>query len=159
MHEKDLSIIIECECLFYHDWMAFASWYSIHKNISDAQILIKLKRTNNLFKWIDKLNVELYKNKEQIKGSLIKIISPSVMAIRNLKNNLEISSTKSNINSTFVDYRFGCGKFSLGEWTTKRKVPFKNARNVFFEEDLFVNEYLVLSSWENCSSAYIAVGG
>ena len=59
MHEKDLSIIIECECLFYHDWMAFASWYSIHKNISDAQILIKLKRTNNLFKWINYSNENL----------------------------------------------------------------------------------------------------
>jgi hypothetical protein len=159
MEEKDLSIIINCECLFYHEWMTFASWYSIYKNISDAQILINLKRTNNLFKWIDKFNIEYYKNKEQIKGNIIKIISPSVMAVRNFGDHIDISSTKSDINSTFVDYKFGCGKFLLEEWTKKEKVPFKNASGIFSTNDLTVNEYLVLDLWSRCWNLYSTMGG
>jgi len=39
-----LNILITCAYLPHHDWMAFASWYSIYRNLPDAEVAILCAR-------------------------------------------------------------------------------------------------------------------
>lgn len=140
--------------------MAFASWYSLYKNLPKSQVFINLKQRNvgNLFGWCYRCNVKIIKNYDSIKKQ-IKIIPPTVMAVRNYKNNLEICSSKTDIFNTFVDYKFGCGNFVLDRWINSGEAPFENALKRFSTLDLTINELAVLEIWEQCFVSYRALGG
>ena len=160
MNEKDLAIIIECDVTKCHHWMAFASWYSIQKKISDSQVYLILKNYNSkgLFGWTSRCGVRIFRNQFKIDRPIVKVIQPSIMAIRELIN-LEIASSKSDVMATFVDYKFGCGSFVLDNWINKSEVPFENALKKFSTYDLNVNELAILNLWEQCDISYKALGG
>ena len=159
MEEKDLVIIIECEPSFHDNWMSFASWYSIQKKISDAQVLLTTNFMGNFFGWANRCNVKIYRYQFKIERPIIKRIKPSVMAVREFSDSLDIVSSKTDIPGTFVDYRFGCGNFDLGAWTNSKKPPFDNALKNFSTINLTINEYAILDTWEQCCSAYKQIVG
>jgi hypothetical protein len=162
MKESDLAIIIECEVLECHHWMAFASWYSIQKNMSEATVFLTLNKTNfkSLFGWASRCGVRIFKNQFKIEKPFIKKISPSVMAVREFNGeDLNISSSKTDITTTFVDYKFGCGNFVLDKWINSKESPFEKALKRFSTYDINVNELAILNIWEQCFISYRALGG
>lgn len=49
-----LTIVIDCDYLPHHDWMAFLTWWSISKNLPDAKIVVCCKRQDmslDIFNW------------------------------------------------------------------------------------------------------------
>jgi|688.fasta_scaffold681932_2 hypothetical protein len=160
MQESDLAIIIECEILRCHHWMSFASWYSIQKKLCDVPVYLALSGTNKgLFGWASRCGVRILRNQFNIDRPIIKRMQPTVMAVREFDGNFNIVSSKTDITSTFVDYRFGCGKFIIEEWHNKVDVPFEKALKRFSTYDLNVNELAILNLWEQCYISYRAIGG
>lgn len=149
--EKDLAIVIECDPIFLHNWMSFISWYSIQKKIPDAKVFIKYSKNINTFPWAYKMGVKKFTQNDR---KFIKIIDPSVMAVREFSGNLDVVSSKTNISATFVDYRFGCGNFELNEWANSKVAPFADAHKKFSNLELTINEYAVLDIWEQSCSLY-----
>lgn len=154
MNDKDLSISICCNCNPCHDWMAFASWYSIKKHLPDTKVFLELNLNQPIFRWANKLGVRISRKTE----SILKI-QPTVMAVRDFDGNLNISSSKSNIQSTFIDYSEGCGNFVADKWIHTSKIPFFKAIKKFGNLNLTVNEVAVLTIWEKCHYLYLSAGG
>jgi hypothetical protein len=157
--DKDLAIIINCDSTPSHGWMSFASFYSIYKKMSDAQVFIKLDSMNIFFSWAPTLGVKLYRKQFKIDRPNIKIIRPSVMAVREISDNLDIVSSKTNLPGCFVDYRYGCGNFNLEKWSNSTKAPFENPFKNFSTIDITVNEYAILDLWQQSFSLYRQLGG
>jgi len=155
----NLGIIIDCDYGVGHHWMAFASWYSIYKNLPDAQMIVRPKRGMSkllIFNWTYKCGVpciffspnldfsKLFFNVEDV------ITLPcSVMAVRNFNEFgiLGPLSTKSEELPTFVDYSDGCGSFVLSSWINRADGPFALTEQ-FVNGDLTSNEMKVLKLWE-----------
>lgn len=161
INEKDLAIIIMCDVIEGHDWMSFASWYSIQKNVSDCSVYLRLSGSNSkqLFGWARRCGIKTYRKQFQINNPIIKTISPSVMAVRPFDGDFNIVSSKTDIISTFVDYKFGCGNFVLDKWINKLDCPFEKALKRFSTFDLNINELAILNIWEQSYVAYRALGG
>jgi hypothetical protein len=149
----DLNFTIECKSIFCHDWMAFASWYSIKKSIPDSQVHVNVKLDKPLFGWTSRVGVPICR---ESKGFCI---SPTVLATRDFTGSFDVSSSKSNEQSCFVDYLEGCGNFVVDDWINTTKVPFERAFKRFKTQDLTVNEVAVLTFLESCHHLYQSVGG
>lgn len=154
MQDSDLKITICCECNFCHEWMAFASYYSIKKYLPDCEVSLKVNLNKPIFRWANRLGVKISKNYSHFFK-----IDPSVLAVRDFEGSLDISSSKSNIQTTFVDYAEGCGNFVVDEWINSSRVPFFNARKRFGNANLTVNEMAILTLWEKCHYVYLSAGG
>jgi len=61
-----LNILITCDFSLHDDWMAFASWYSIYKNLPDANVTIfcarGLKDHFHSFQWPYRLLADFYQH-------------------------------------------------------------------------------------------------
>ena len=142
--------------------MTFASWYSIFKNLPDANVKIRCTRSDTrelLFVWSQKCDVPIY----YVNKSDLKIeenwfsITPDIMAVSTYdSNNLGPESAKSDENFTFVSYLEGCGKFVFSEWIDTIRNPFDIA-NELYSYNLKLNEYRILKLWEKCSTTYSAI--
>jgi len=153
-----LGVLIDCEYLPGHNWMAFAACYSLYKNLPDAQAVVLVRRgvsPFSLFGWCYRLGVPLLQYCRDLKESELlknyeKIIKipPTVMALRSFEEYglLGPESVKSSDFPTFVDYSGGCGRFVLSEWINKPEGPFRNADR-FTTGDLTANEMKVLGLW------------
>lgn len=167
MDEKDIAIIIKYDSSPFYSWMTYASWYSISRNISQATIHLcpENKDTRPFWQdigpfWHRSCKVDIIKNQNKIERPIIKIIDPSVVAIRNFEGNLDISSSKSDVFTCLVDYKFGCGDFILDQWiNNNNKAPFENAIKNFSNYNMTINEMGVLKIWEQCLISYRALGG
>lgn len=159
MEEKDLAFIVECEPNFCNNWMAFVSWYSIHKNISDAQVFLAVPFMDLFYNWSNNVGVRIFRKQFNIERPVIKIIRPSVMAVREFSGDLDIVSSKTDISSCLVDYKYGCGKFTLDKWANLMQVPFDDALKRFSTIDLTTNEFAILNIWEQASFAYKQIVG
>lgn len=145
---KEYNFLIECDESECNYWMSFVSWYSIVKNIPNSKVFL-----NKSYKWASKVGVCKLKNKQ---NNFNLILSPSVVAVRSLENeNFVISSSKSDIFSTFVDYRYGCGKLKLNSIVP----PFEQVFKKYLDEDVTINEKAVLNIFQKCSNLYKALEG
>ena len=153
---KDLSISILCNYLPHHNWMAFASWYSIYKNLPDAKVKIFCDKSimtieQELFIWTSKVQVE-FTHKKSITDLEIPC---DTMAIRDWIGP-EICDAKSNDISTFCTYRQSCGNFVMSEWINSSSPPFTNTEH-FKKEEMTVNEFKILELWRKALSVYVAI--
>jgi hypothetical protein len=147
--------------------MSFASWYSIFKNIPDAAVavcLIRGKPVVDSFIWPYKCKVSFFQCKEDADpfecvnfGERKKIsLNSSVVAVRSYEGNLDISSTKSDELTTFVDYSEGCGNFVMSEWINRLDAPF--GKTVMLKNDnMTANEIAVFKLWERMHSFYASL--
>lgn len=154
MDNKDLRFVIECKSTQCHDWMAFASWYSIKKRIPDAIVSVHVVLDKPLFKWANRVGVKASRISE---GGIC--LPPTVVAIRDFDGSLEISSSKSDHQTCLVDCEVGCGNFVASEWINKTDIPFEKAARRFRTQNMTVNEVAILSFWESCHNVYQSVGG
>ena len=169
---EGLNILISCDYVRHHDWMTFAAWYSILKNLPDAQVKIICSRSDireQFFNWPMKCKVpfvfyagdgrpaaEHAINLGLFLENTFFQITPEIMAVSFYDaKSLGPVSVKSEENSTFVSYFEGCGKFVSGEWINTHKNPFGLAGKLY-SDDLSLNEYRVLKLWEKCHRTYIA---
>jgi len=155
-----LNIVISCEYLRHHSWMAFASWYSIFKNLPDAKVQILCDRTGLpevLFNWTNKCKVPIYHvNKSDLEVENSFNITPDVMAVSTYEPEmLGPGPARSDENFTFVSYLDGCGKFVFSEWIDSIRNPFGVTNNLY-SNDLKLNEYRILKLWEKCNKTYNA---
>lgn len=154
MDDKDLRFVIECKSNQCHDWMAFASWYSIRKRIPDAQVSVHVSLDRPFFRWANKVGVRLSRVRPE--GTSI---APTVVAARDFESSLEVSPAKTDRQTCFVDYADGCGNFVTDEWINKDEIPFERALRRFGTQNMTVNEMAVLALWESCHLVYQSVGG
>jgi hypothetical protein len=159
MEEKDLAIVIECEPNFCNNWMSFVSWYSIYKKMPEAQVFLSVPYMDVFFGWTSRVGVKIFRNQFKIERPVIKHIKPSVIAVREFSDNIDIVSSKTDIYASFVDYKYGCGSFILDKWQKIKRPPFEDAQKKFFIPDLTINEYAVLNTWEQCSLSYRQIVG
>jgi hypothetical protein len=154
MDDKDLSFVIECKSNQCHDWMAFASWYSIRKRMPDSKVSIHVSLDRPFFRWANKVGVRL--SRVLPEGF---VIPPTVAAARDFDGSLGISSSKSDDQTCLVDYSQGCGNFVVDEWIHKTDIPFERALRRFGTQNMTVNEMAILALWESCHNIYQSVGG
>lgn len=160
MEDKDLAFIIECESNFCDNWMCFVSWYSIQKRIPDSQVFITVPYMSSFFfNWANKVGIKIFRNQFKIERSIIKVIKPSVIAIRDFSGSLDIASSKTDIPNCLVDYKYGCGKFIIENWYNLKKTPLHNALKRFSTIDLTINEFAILNTWEQSFFAYKQIVG
>lgn len=153
--EPNFSIVITCECVPAHDWMAFASWYSIRKRLPDCNVTIEVKLSSPMFGWAHRAGVKITR-----KSDALFRISPTVVAVRDFVGDLTISQAVSQEQTCFIDYSNGCGDFVVNEWIHKGEVPFHKALRRFGSyRDLTVNEVAILEFWEKCHQVYRIMGG
>lgn len=134
--------------------MTFASWYSLRKWLPDCAVFIETNLDRPLFKWANRLGVKVFKEaRAQLQ------ISPSVMILREFTGDIVPASSKSDIQSAFIDYSYGCGNFVVDKWINSTGVPFYRALKRFGTGSLTVNEMAILSMWERCGQIYQSVGG
>ena len=124
-------------------------------------LYLKERRDKQLFGWASKCKVPFYskKNKIEINKKNVKIIQPTVMAVRFFDNDLSIVSSKSEIMKTLVDYKFGCGSFELNKWINVKNNPFQNCIKRFYIDDITCNELAILNLWQRCYYVYTNLGG
>ncbi len=156
-----LNILISCEMVPHHDWMTFASWYSIHKNLPDAQVSISCLRkpiSKKIFNWPVKCHVPFSQYSGEIKiPENTLVLTPDIMAVSYYDlDTMGPITAKSDENCTFVSYREGCGKFVCDEWINTLKNPF-GISNLLYSEDLRLNEYRILKMWGKCYKTYNAI--
>jgi len=154
MEQKDLAFVLECEPNFCNNWMSFVSWYSLKKKIPDALVFLSVPSVNVFFGWANRVGVKVFRNQFKIDRPIIKLIKPSVIAVREFDGNLDIASSKSDVYACLVDYKYGCGSFILDKWYNLKKAPLASALKKFSTLDLTINEYAVLNMWEQSCSVY-----
>jgi hypothetical protein len=146
-------IVIECDCVPCHDWMAFSSWYSFRKMAPHLEVVVKVEMDRPLFRWVPILSS---RTKVVFSGDLL--IPPTVMAVREFSGDWSLSSSKSESQTFLVDYSLGCGNFVVDKWINKDRHPFHNALRNFGTSKMTVNEVAVLKMWERCEVLHRAVG-
>ena len=149
--------------------MAFACWYSIHKNLPDAKVAVIYNRLHaewDAFKWTNPCGVELlaYSDKNGVlpkievfkNVDITKTVSPNTMAVRTYdETNLGPVDVSSEMATTFVTYEERCGQFITSEWINSVGHPFRNAFKRFGKNDPTVNEQKVFELWEKAGLLFI----
>lgn len=165
---EGLGFLLVCEPIPIHHWMSFACWYSIKKNLPDAQVLMICDLqpvTRNLFNWTHRCRVKLIRQRlnnleeiaeEKMKGKRSVVISPYVMAIRDYNEQLfGPVPSRSEQFATLTDCEGGCGKFVTANWIDRLSPPFLHVKSLR-SDDITVNEIKVFQIWESCNWLYTA---
>ncbi len=58
---SNLKIAIICEETTIQEWLSFASWYSIYKNLPKAQVELFCARSHSFFYWPDRVGVKIHR--------------------------------------------------------------------------------------------------
>jgi hypothetical protein len=161
-----LTIIVECENIPMHNWMSFVSWYSIIKNLPDAEAVIACKRgeitSSQYYLWPRRTKVKffMYTDAYQYNRPNIIKIDPHVMALREYNADaVGPADVGSEELTTFVDYSSGFGKFVISEWINKGVGPFQEATNKFSVPDMSANAIKLLTIWQQSCGLYTALEG
>lgn len=167
---KNLNILIPCEFTSHHDWMVFSCWYSIQRNLPDANVKILCKKqglTKNYFTWArrKRLNFSLCSEINCEVESPGLVLFPSIVVLDELndefihrleteivKDNFS-KSTKSEEYSSFVDFSDGIGNFKLERWINKLGNPFLFT-NKYKVDFMTINEIKVLDLWSQASKTF-----
>lgn len=167
---ENLNVIIVAGRTFAHDWMSFGLWYSINKNMPDAQVFVRFfgpPGEVDLFRWLSKCGIKIARGEV---GGKILLMPPHLIMVRELNNRATDylgQDQKPNIESIsceargqdfapFVDYRNGCGAFNWAEWIDKEGCPYDIAEGLMTHEAT-VNEVKVLQYWAQLGSIYSTI--
>lgn len=154
----NLNILIKVKYNFQHDWMAFASWYSISKNLPDSKVKIICERKigiHNVFNWPKKCKVDFSFSSTTNFDNYIEIPVHSMALFGYLENNFgPVEANSTNENYTFCSYLNGCGNFNLK--TFENTCPFSYFSSLLSDE-LTINELRILKIWDKAYKAYINV--
>lgn len=174
-----INFIITTQQSIHHEWMAFACWYSIHRNSPESKIAVVFPRSlqQHQFIWLNKCHMPyLAYSVDASVGQAInilienKVIAPPIiiikdhhMVIRELEDKItdivtceELSChTKCSSEDAvaIVDYQ-ECGKFILKEWLEKeQKHPFYQTAQLM-ARNRTVNEQRVFQLWRQMATTF-----
>lgn len=182
---QNLNFIIGCDYTRQHDWMSFLTYYSIYKNLSEAQVTLLVNRHDvkySLFLWAKRCKVPLLLHKPTDKITQMSYVScnahkfyltPEYICVRDFeqadfnpnilieeKNN-EIdnrlySDCKDEKTTLFVSYLQGWGNFTTSKWIHNENCPLLN--NIDFSAvGMTVNEIKLGQIWKEASTLFHAV--
>jgi hypothetical protein len=159
------SIIITTQSSLHHQWLAFSSWYSIHRNAPHIKVGVIFPRTVNTFhfNWLRKCDIpfiayskdhNLAETGNQLELMKCTMIPDYVMMIRSDDSNLDQwSPVTSKEPANLVDIR-QFGKFSFDQWIlTEKSHPFNKTAQLIGKERT-VNEQKVIKLWRQMADAY-----
>jgi hypothetical protein len=167
---NNLAVVININKGPFKPWMAFCSWYSIIKNLPDAKVFVLARRdfieSDVVSSWAKRCKIEFsqYNNesylnplKEEFRKNFEKtlFIHPGVMAVDTYLGD-EITSSKSDEQSTFVSYLDGVGNFVLAECINKNVLPLGSVSQKFISSRMSVNESRIIKLWEKAEALYKA---
>lgn len=153
-----LKVLLVCEYERHHNWMAFASWYSIYKNLPDALVKILCKRVpsrDELFTWTRRTPVQFQQvqNVDLTNYSDWFVIDPTTVAVSDYSGNLGPVEATSEEEATFATYLKGCGKFVLNEWINRLESPLEIS-DKFYSDQMSLNEYRIFKMWDRSYKTY-----
>ncbi|MCK9458397.1 MAG: hypothetical protein M0R80_01990 [Proteobacteria bacterium] len=165
---NDLCVVIECENKPIYSWMGFVSWYSVVKNLPNAEVIVVCKRSKDepskeCFTWARRANIQFffYENSYNLKTDkkiVIKINSHVVVLREYDPQLLGPVDAKSDVLATFIDYSGGCGKFVMSEWIN-REVGLIQDVSKFASSEMSINEMKLLNLWEKSYQLYANLEG
>lgn len=180
-----LKIVIGCDYSNAHNWMSFISWYSLSKNLPDAEVFVSCNRTlmkNSLFGWTKKCKVPFFIHKTvdkfgQIAACNVKnpvlYIPVETICVRDFSEanfspndlseeqiyflNEDLScDCKQDKPCVFATYLNGWGRFVTSEWINRMNSPF--IPNVKFDSgDMTTNEIRISKLWKSATTLFQTV--
>jgi len=167
---KGLTAIFKSKYSPIHNWMTYSAWYSMWKNLPDAEVIIMCERgiySKQLMSWTQRIPVKFFsyckdqdpvqiaKNNELIlpNNHVMVFDEPCVVATDTFKD-AKVVESKSDETGTFVSYRNGCGKFVVSRWIDKLETPFGGASTKLITPAITVNEMRVLKLWDKMSLVF-----
>lgn len=74
-----LTVLIDCEFKPGHDWAAFACWYSLHKNLPDADPILCIRKSAplDIFRWARAMLVPRHIHSDNLGG--MSFSSPTII--------------------------------------------------------------------------------
>jgi hypothetical protein len=172
-----LRVIIQCEATGMDNFMAFASWYSFHKNLPDASVEIACARPDEIrfdvFPWAYRLRVPVFYHRKNEMPSYDETTKPLLLASRYImclepldatmmkvfEGQMVVNadhhcfSAKNSNPAVFCSLSDGCGSFVPDKWIHKGGHPFGKA-DLFGRGELTVNEKRVFSVWKKLCPLY-----
>lgn len=175
----DASIVITTQQSNHNEWMAFASWYSVHRNLPDCTVAVVFPRSfkHHQFTWLNKCHVPYLAypaeaTAEQAIETLLenRVISEPVivlkdhhMVIGEMEDKVEgivaaeslscYANCASDKLAHFVDYQ-NCGKFMMEEWLqTEQRHPFYRTAQLMGRQRT-LNEQRVFQLWRQMGTTF-----
>lgn len=165
-----LTVVIQCEANGADNFLAFASWYSLTKNLPDAEVIIVCQRPTEIemdvFPWVYRVKVPFFYYQKtfpvfKTKNKVL-TITPDIMCLGSLD---KMTIDKINANEDFVvkatnpepaifcSLKDGCGSFVPANWIHKRGHPFDKA-DVYLKGISTINEKKVFLIWKKLCPMY-----
>ena len=156
-----LTVVIKCDPVPMHGWLAFADWYALGKNLPDAKVELAVQQVAvvwDVFSWAYRLGIKIHYYNGEFNASNREalVFSPLTIAIRDGRDEVGPVSCKSDAATTFVSIDEGCGKFNPAEWID-RPAQFHKAVKKFRNEEMTSNEMRVLEMWDRCYLPYLGL--
>jgi hypothetical protein len=182
---EHLNFVIGCDYTILDNWRTFLTWFSIQKNLPEANVSIlcnRLQMQHSLFLWTKRCQVPFYLHKAVDDDKQYELIlqdrpclylKPFYVCLRDfeevgLSPNFIVeerisklderfySDVKSNEMKLFVSYFQGWGNFAMTKWINTDRCPLKN--NVDFTQvGMTANESRLGHLWKEASRLYQAV--
>lgn len=165
-----MTVLIDCEATGKDNFLAFASWYSLFKNLPDAKIIIACQRPRMLekdvFTWVRRINVSFFYYRKKPDAQIV--IPPDILCLGPLNEeilkdvnegkNIErfIIAAKSQDHAVFCSIKEGCGSFVPDGWIHKEYPPFDKF-DILSKGELTTNEKKVFKLWEKLCPLFNAV--
>lgn len=174
---RGLTVLISCEATGADNFLAFASWYSLTKNLPDAQIVIACRRplhpSMDVFPWVYRLQVPFFYHQKdcpdiKVGDSPILMIPADTMCLQPLDDDLLMRLSRSDLivdghdlclpaktfdPVVFCSLRDGCGLFVPSKWLHKGGHPFRRT-DLYEKGTLTLNEKRVFSLWKKLCPLY-----
>lgn len=180
-----LTIVIGCDYNVLHNWMSFICWYSLTKNLPDANIVISCNRTPmnaTLFRWTQRCSVPFFLHKPTDKQGQILItqafkpilyIPAEAICIRDFgeagfsPNELGeekeyfldeklVCDCKDDKACVFATYLNGWGRFVMSDWINRMSSPFI-ATVKFDGGNMTANELRISKLWRSATTLFQTV--
>jgi len=167
---KGLTVVVKSKYSPIHNWMTFSAWYSMWKNLPDAEVIIMCERgiySKQLMSWAQRISVKFFsycKDKDPVQvatinelitsGNKVMLFEEPCVVAADVFRDGKVVDSKSSETGTFVSYREGCGKFVVSRWIDKLETPFAGASTRLMTPSVTVNEMRVLKLWDKMSLVF-----
>ena len=158
-----LHFVVSVDYRYVYDWMTFALWYSLQKNLPDASLSIHFKDKKSvaqLFNWCKKCHTPILTSIPED----ILLIDPYIMMIRELPEKDAAILKRDGVAAlccnclddqymSFVSYQQGVGNFVTANWINSMDCPFSSAER-FMTHSANCNVVRILRLWKQLSPIY-----
>jgi hypothetical protein len=164
----NLNVIIQAgKATPTNDWLAFASWYSVHRFLPEAKVFCSVKPSleHNLFVWAFRCGARRFHKLDTKVPTLV--MKSTCMITGELPNLDDICCGKFKDGAFYkhypccpqpqdlnfpIGYQNKCGSFNIDEWK-KETPPFQEAAR-FQTDNMEVTERRIINLWSQMATSY-----